>query len=248
MQLPFLSLLYCKGLKRQNFLKLVGSQTWSWLLLLGQSGCHGNGCSIGNAGERRGPRCNFGRALPLSVRCTFRLEDIRGIFEESPTVREVLVPQDLIPAEKRETHNINTQTGRCFLEMHNSFLSFGFLMTKSVAVNPPWHSHGQTGAERPELQMSGRASAWPASSLATLEDGNNNNINKIKDDIISYFLTKPRSCYLEEWCGCHCSELSDGSPTPQSAAGTVAAALQTALPDSGNNLTRKHCCYYSYSE
>lgn len=247
MQLPFLSLLYCKGLKRQNFLKLVGSQTWSWLLLLGQSGCHGNSCSIGNAGERRGPRCNFGRALPLSVRRSFWLKDIRGIFEESPTVRQVLVLQDLIPAEKRETDNINTHTGRSFLEMHDSFLSFGILlMAKSAAGNPPWHSHGQTGAERPELQMSGRASAWPTSSLATLEDGKNK-INSIKDDISPYFLTKPRSSYLEEWCGCHCSELSGGSPAPQSAAGTVAAALQTARPDSGNNLTRKHCCYYPYS-
>lgn len=174
MQLPFLSLLYSKGLKRQNFLKLVGSQTWSWLLLLGQSGCHGNGCSIGNAGERRGPRRNFGRALPLSARRTFGLKDVRGIFEESPTVREVLVLQDLIPAEKRETDNINTHTGRSFLEMHDSFLPFGFLlMTKSAAVNPPWRSRGRTGAERPELQMSGRASAWPASNLATLEDGKN---------------------------------------------------------------------------
>lgn len=68
--------------------------------MLGQRGCHGNGRSIGNAGEGCGPGCEFGRALPFSGGRAFGLKDVCGIFEESPTVREVLVLQDLTPAKK----------------------------------------------------------------------------------------------------------------------------------------------------
>lgn len=47
-----------QGDEEEYFLELVGSQTWSWLLLLGQRGCHGNSCSVGYGGEGSRPSCD----------------------------------------------------------------------------------------------------------------------------------------------------------------------------------------------
>lgn len=41
------------------------SQPKSWLLLLGQGGCHGNCCSVGHIGEQGGPSRDSGHTLPL---------------------------------------------------------------------------------------------------------------------------------------------------------------------------------------
>ena len=60
-------------------------------------------------------------------------------------------------------------------------------------------------------------------------------LKNIKDDISTSREGKKSSSYPEEWCGFQCSELSGGSQAPLSAGGTAATALQTALPDSGNN-------------
>lgn len=43
----------------------VATKDWSWLLLLGQGGCHGNCCSVGHIGEQGGPSRDSGHTLPL---------------------------------------------------------------------------------------------------------------------------------------------------------------------------------------
>lgn len=62
------------------------TKTWSWLLLLGQRGCHGNRCSIGYTGEWGRPSRDSRRTLPLPVRCPFGLKDVCGVFQEGPAV------------------------------------------------------------------------------------------------------------------------------------------------------------------
>lgn len=65
----------------------AATKTWSWLLLLGQCGCHGNRCSVGHTGERGRPGRDSRRTLPLPVGCPFGLKDVRGVFQEGPAVR-----------------------------------------------------------------------------------------------------------------------------------------------------------------
>lgn len=92
--MPFLSLLE-EGRGVELFLELVGSQTWIRLLLLRQGRGHGDGCGVGHAGEGGGPSGEARRVLPLPGGRPLGLEDVRGVFEEGPAVREVLVLQDL---------------------------------------------------------------------------------------------------------------------------------------------------------
>lgn len=92
-----------------NFLELVGSQTWSWLLLLGQRSCHCNRCGVGHSGEWGRPCCDSRRTLPLPPGCTFGLEDVCGVFQEGSTIGKVLMLQDLRYRHERKRQTFEEQ-------------------------------------------------------------------------------------------------------------------------------------------
>lgn len=64
-------------------------QTWSRLLLLSESGSHGNGRCVGNTAEGGRACGDVMRALPLLTGCASRLENIGGVVEEDSSVAQV---------------------------------------------------------------------------------------------------------------------------------------------------------------
>lgn len=94
-QVFFLPLPPRRRKRSRTVLELVGSQTWIWLLLLRQGGGHGDGGGVGHAGEGGGSSGEARCALPFPGGRALGLEDVGGVLEEGPAVREVLVLQDL---------------------------------------------------------------------------------------------------------------------------------------------------------
>ena len=60
-----------------------------------ERGCHGNRRGVGHAGEGGGTGGEARRALPFPVGGPLGLEHVGGVLQEGPSVRQILVLQDL---------------------------------------------------------------------------------------------------------------------------------------------------------